>query len=493
MKHYLPRLTHLGNLSRRSVLKGLGTTAAMGAAAPLVGCALPNTPLGPDLRQPVVRKSAGGLLDTKIDARIGTYDLGGKTVHLRGFDGGPVGPTLRIEAGDTLRLQLNNNLPFDPVDYLCTPYPVPGENAPRGLNVTNMHVHGVHVSPRAPADDIFLLLRHKESFNYVYDVHKGHPPGTYFYHTHFHGSVALQVASGMSGALIILGEMDTIPEIAAAKDQVIVIQTQRFNDEGICDNYETLLKGNQFYVNGQVNPVIRVRPGEVQRWRLVNASHAFATDLRLEETTFTALCYDGNPLPKSQLTDHVLLIPGNRADVLIKGGEPGVYRLDGGEGVGTLATVIVEGETEDMPLFEGALPEIAALRPISEDEVTYGRRLEFGMTDGPPNPNYLINNQPFSCTETWKIPLNAVEEWEVYNHTEDPHPFHIHINPFQVVSGGGVEPGIWLDTLELPPFERITFRTRFSTYTGKFVFHCHNLIHEDMGMMQAVEVVAPEV
>ena len=96
----------------------------------------------------------------------------------------------------------------------------------------------------------------------------------------------------------------------------------------------------------------------------------------------------------------------------------------------------------------------------------------------------LINNQPFSCTETWKIPLNAVEEWEVYNHTEDPHPFHIHINPFQVVSGGDVEPGIWLDTLELPPFERITFRTRFSTYTGKFVFHCHNLTHEDMGMMR---------
>jgi len=477
---------------RRSILKGLGATAAFGVGVPLIGNALAAASAGPDLQQPIVKSSKNGLLDTTVDARIGTYNLGDETVHLRGFDGGPVGPTLRIDAGDTLRLKLSNNLPFDPVDYLCTPYPVPGENAPRGFNVTNMHVHGVHVSPRAPADDIFLLLRNGESFNYVYDVHRDHPPGTYFYHAHFHGSVAIQVASGMSGALIILGEMDQIPEIKAAKDQVMVIQTQRFNKDGFCDDYETLLKGNRFYINGQVNPVIRLRPGEVQRWRLINASHAYAVELKLEQNSFTALCYDGNPLPQTSITDRIKLIPGNRADVLVKGGEPGTYTLSGGEGVGTLATVVVEGKRTDMPLFTGALPEIKALKPIANADVTYGRRLEFGMTDAPPAVHYLINNQPFSCEEAWQIPLGAVEEWEVYNHTEDPHPFHIHINPFQVVSGGDVKKGVWLDTLELPPFERIVFRTRFSTYTGKFVFHCHNLLHEDMGMMQAIEVVDAE-
>jgi len=482
---------------RRSVLQGLGAATALGAGVPLVSPLVSNvfaaSPPGQDLRQPPVERSKDGLLDVSLKARIGTYELGGRTVHLRGFDGGPVGRTLDIEAGDTLRLQLVNELPFDPLEYLCTAYPVPGENAPRGFNVTNMHVHGVHVSPRAPADDIFLLLRSGETFNYVYDVHREHPPGTYFYHAHFHGSVALQVASGMSGGLIIRGEMDRIPEIAAAEEKVMVIQTQRFNKDGICDNYEIRKTGDQYYVNGQVNPVIRMRPGEVQRWRLVNASHMFAVDLKLGKWPMTALCYDGNPLPKAKEVDHVLLIPGNRADVLVKGFAPGVYYLIGGETVGTLATVVFEGEPHEMPLFAGDLPEIPALKPITEKEVTYGRRLEFGMTYAPPRVHYLINNQPFSCTETWKIPLNAVEEWEVYNHTEDPHPFHIHINPFQVVSGGDVEPGIWLDTLELPPFERITFRTRFSTYTGKFVFHCHNLTHEDMGMMQAVEVVERDI
>jgi FtsP/CotA-like multicopper oxidase with cupredoxin domain len=150
----------------------------------------------------------------------------------------------------------------------------------------------------------------------------------------------------------------------------------------------------------------------------------------------------------------------------------------------------VEGKGPDMPVYSGDLPQPKSLRPIAESEVTYGRRLEFGMVYAEQQkPRFTINNQPFSCTETWKIPLGAVEEWEIYNHTQYSHPFHIHVNPFQVVSGGGVQPGIWLDTLNLLPFDRITFRTRFETYTGKFVFHCHNLLHEDRGMMQAVEVV----
>ena len=81
-----------------------------------------------------------------------------------------------------------------------------------------------------------------------------------------------------------------------------------------------------------------------------------------------------------------------------------------------------------------------------------------------------------------------MEEWEIFNETNDPHPFHIHVNPFQMVSGGNVDPGVWLDTVELPPNKRVRFRTRFLDYAGLFVFHCHTLQHEDMGMMQAIKV-----
>ena len=94
------------------------------------------------------------------------------------------------------------------------------------------------------------------------------------------------------------------------------------------------------------------------------------------------------------------------------------------------------------------------------------------------------------------VALNSVEEWTVYNMNAVQHPFHIHINPFEVVKINGVpvEP-FWSDTIGLPRGgtpeapTSVTFRTRFSDFSGVFVMHCHILAHEDMGMMQIVEVV----
>lgn len=476
-------------LDRRAMLLGMGAAGAtcLGGVAALA--ARPRLP-GPALIQPEIERSRGGLLRVTRDARLGTFDLGGKRVTLRGYDGTPLGRTLRLKAGDTLRLSLTNSMPFDPLAYLCTATPEPGDNTPRGFNVTNMHLHGVHVSPNSPADNILLMVRPGETQHYVYEIPRDHPPGTYFYHAHFHGSVALQVASGMAGVLIIEGEMDRIPEIRAAESKVLAFQTQRFDAQGVCENYATLANGTRIYVNGQVTPVVHMKPGEVQRWHLVNASHQENVTLSLERHAFTALCYDGNPLPRTSETETLRLIPGNRADVLIKAGRPGLYPLHGGDPAGIVAHVLVGGERKEMPLYQGALPETAMLRPIPASEVTFGRRLEFGMAGPPASLKYTINDKPFSCSDAWTIPLGAVEEWEVYNHTADPHPFHIHVNPFQMVTGGGVAPGTWLDTVELPPFQRFRFRTRFTDYTGTFVFHCHNLVHEDQGMMQAIQVTA---
>jgi FtsP/CotA-like multicopper oxidase with cupredoxin domain len=487
-----PRETKPATFGRRSALAGaalLGTAGLIGAPFIRRGRAAPAGEPGPALVQPPVETSKDGLLQTAVDARYGTYDLGGQRVTLRSYGGAPVGHTLRLQAGNTLRLALSNHLPFDPLAYLCTAVPVPGENAPRGFNVTNMHVHGVHVSPNSPADNMFVMVRPGETQQYVYDIPADHPPGTYFYHAHFHGSVAMQVASGMSGALIIEGEVDRIPEIKAAEDVVLMFQTQRFNDVGLCEDYQTLVMGDAVYVNGQVCPTITMRPGQVQRWRMVNAAHQANMVLSLAEHGFTVLCLDGNPLPRTTEMAGIPMVPGNRADVLVKAGPPGLYKLSAGAPMGVVAYLKVEGSPDDMTLYSGDLPQVRALKPVADSEVTYGRRVEFDMAGAPPSVKYFINRQPFTCAEPWQIPLGAVEEWDVYNHTADSHPFHIHINPFQMLAGGNVTPGVWLDTVELPPFQHIRFRTRFSDYTGTFVLHCHNLVHEDMGMMQAIHVM----
>ncbi|PCI41788.1 MAG: hypothetical protein COB46_02385 [Rhodospirillaceae bacterium] len=480
-----------GSLHRRHFLQGLGAATILGVG----GCAGKDLIVSPysgqPLQQPLVETSEDGLLDTKVVSQMCRYTLDGDAVNLRGYNGKPVGNTLDIKGGDTLKLKLINDMPLlDPIDAVCT---IDGVMLYTGYDVTNMHLHGLHVSPKAPSDDIFISVKPGHSYPYEYEIPKDHPPGTYFYHAHVHGSTAIQVGSGMSGALIIRGDIDDIPAIKAAKEQVMVMQTQRFDAKGECPDYATLNLGDKTYINGQYLPVIRMKKGEVQRWRLINASHKVPLNLKMEwyryTTTmpFTVLCLDGNPLPKTREVNSLELVPGNRADVLVKGFSPGTYYLTGGVEGGNLATIIVEDEGEDMTLYSGDLPENPHLKPISAAEVTFGRRLEFGFVYGQ-SPSFTVNDKVFSCDDPWQIPLNSVEEWEVYNHTAYPHPFHIHVNPFQVVSGGGIEPGTWLDTMNFPAYERITFRTRFQKYTGKYVFHCHNLMHEDMGMMQGVEV-----
>jgi FtsP/CotA-like multicopper oxidase with cupredoxin domain len=106
---------------------------------------------------------------------------------------------------------------------------------------------------------------------------------------------------------------------------------------------------------------------------------------------------------------------------------------------------------------------------------------------------YYINGTQFDhnvVNETMK--LGATEEWEFVNLTYEPHPIHIHVNDFQVISVNGEPSGEnhYRDTAMLPPFGRIVIRHRFLDFTGKFVMHCHILFHEDHGMMQLLEVVA---
>ncbi|EAQ66955.1 Multicopper oxidase, types 2 and 3 [Marinomonas sp. MED121] len=491
---------------RRSFIKGVGLTGLTGVLGAGTGYFLSATPSAwaqnthsRPLQNPPQEVAVDGLLRVNINAQYGNFELMDQQTYLRCFDNQPIGRTLRVKAGDTIRLGLHNKLPYDPLQEICTSVPTLEDNTPRGFNVTNMHVHGVHVSPKSPADNIFTLVRFQESEHYIYNIPKDHPPGTYFYHAHFHGSVALQVASGMAGALIIEGEIDEVAEIKACKEQVLCFQTPRFDKEGLCENYDLLSEPGAILINGQYKPVITMKQGEVQRWRMVNASHMANMQFNLQGHQVTAICFDGNPLKTSRVQNQIVMVPGNRADILVKASKAGTYAIysetvtpedsDTDIEAKRLGSLVVESQVLDMPLFSGELPRPNSLNKIEHDEVTFGRRLEFGLSGAAEGNKYTINGEPFSCLNPWQIPLGAVEEWEVYNHTAESHPFHIHVNPFQMISGGDVEPGTWLDTVNLAPFSRIRFRTRFTDFTGTFVFHCHNLTHEDLGMMQAIEVV----
>ena len=126
----------------------------------------------------------------------GKYDK----VCLRSYNGRLAGETIRMKPGDTLRVNFTNNLPLDG----CVE-PQGTHTIPTCFNTTNLHTHGFHVSPAGNSDNVLLELGPKATMQYEFDLPKDHPAGTFWYHPHRHGSTALQVSSGMAGALIVEG------------------------------------------------------------------------------------------------------------------------------------------------------------------------------------------------------------------------------------------------------------------------------------------------
>jgi FtsP/CotA-like multicopper oxidase with cupredoxin domain len=152
------------------------------------------------------------------------------TVYLRSYQGEGVNPDapfvaplIEMYPGQTVRMTLNNKLPKDPN---C---PVSGgsANVPHCFNGTNMHSHGLWINPSGNGDNVTISINPGVSFQYEYNVPPDHPAGTFWYHSHRHGSTALQVSSGMAGPLIIRGtrppttsahgDLDTLLKRSAAK------------------------------------------------------------------------------------------------------------------------------------------------------------------------------------------------------------------------------------------------------------------------------------
>jgi FtsP/CotA-like multicopper oxidase with cupredoxin domain/peroxiredoxin len=178
---------------------------------------------GDELRNPPEVRSKQGHLEVVLKAAVRThafpaaqdqnntiYQLQSPVYILEHPGGGNkngelVGPTIRIKRGDHLKIKLLNRL--DPAK-LPTDIANPSDNYPQGFATTNLHTHGLHVSPRGLADNIYVEIKPGEDHQYEYDVPRNHVPGTFWYHPHKHGSVALQTASGMAGALIVEDEKD---------------------------------------------------------------------------------------------------------------------------------------------------------------------------------------------------------------------------------------------------------------------------------------------
>ena len=417
--------------------------------------------------EPSVIKSKNGFLQATIIAAKHESNLSDHLIPTMLYHGSLVGPTLRINPGDRVEINLINSLD----------------------EPTNLHFHGLHVSPSGDSDNVFRQVDPGEIAKYIIEIPVNHPPGTFWYHSHQHHLAYKQVSEGLSGLIIIDGITDLLPDsLHDIKQQTFAIKDFQIGNDSNITSIRT--------VNGKINPVASIAPGETQLWRLSNIGSETFYNIVLPGHIFYVIAEDGMPVWRVWDAENLLLPSGKRYDVLISGGDvAGTYPLTAlsyHQGCVicpevTLTTLNVSGTnitTKQMPS--------SLIQPSNLDHLPVDRNRTLILSSVVDENRYMINNKVFDPMRIDQlVHLGDIEEWTLKSMDDDEHPFHIHVNDFQVMSVNGqpYDAHGLQDTVLIPPHGEVAIRILFKDFEGKFVYHCHILFHEDGGMMGVVKVV----
>jgi L-ascorbate oxidase len=549
-----------------------------------------------------------------------------------------VGPLVDVYPGQTVRMTLHNKLP---ADSTC-PTKGGSANVPHCFNGTNLHTHGLWINPSGNSDNVLVSVNPGVNFQYEYNIPPDHPAGTFWYHSHRHGSTALQVSSGMAGALIVRGtrpptptgngDLDTLLKPIAGQpftERVMVFQQIQYAcrdkdnkiernadksykcDPGVTGSVEDYdqFGPNTWPVSGRftsINSAVLGRlqvaeAGKVEHWRMIHGGVRDTIALQFRKRlpaapepaglrAAAAQVYvdtncTGAPVPyhlvaadgltKAAATPVTIAVfqPGYRWDALVIFPEVGDYCIINAVAPGNasvnqniqptqlLGTVRVgagapvAGNLTDYlkaQLQAAAAPnkpadvrgkvtaelgdglKLTSFVPhpdVKDNEVTGAQNLLFNIDVSQINEVFFeINGQPYDPARTDRtLMLGGVDEWTLKSNLAS-HPYHIHVNPFQVVKiiapdgktdvsePGAVDnfgkdqhgnpvidpqypglKGLWKDTLFVKNIGggaagayTVVVRTRYERYIGDFVLHCHILDHEDQGMMQNIRIAVPD-
>jgi len=484
-------------ISRRSVLVmgGLGLVSTVIGGTGLwreLILSAPGREAGQPWAEPELRRSEAGRLEVRLEAALGTHEVAGRQATTLGYNGGVPGPTLRLHPGDTLRIDLVNHLE----------------------EVTNLHVHGLHVSPEGNGDNVFLAVEPGQTQHYEYRLPDDHPAGVFWYHPHHHGHVADQVFGGLYGAVIV---EDPTDELAVDRERVMVVSDITLDDTGAVVTPSVMeqmmgREGELVLVNGQTAPDLEGRAGERERWRIINACASRYLALDLPGQDARVIGRDQGRLAAPAALREVVLAPGNRLDLLVdlregdgeltalpvdRGGMMGRMMdrgpLPGGDEPVSLARLRVTGGDR---AGGAASPAAPALRDLRDVEVVRRRTLTFEMgmggmmgRGGGGPMTFTFDGLAFDADRIdQEVELGTVEEWTIGNSSPMDHPFHLHVWPMQVLEldGRAVGDPLWLDVVNVPAGGQVTVRVPFQDFGGRTVYHCHILDHEDRGMMGTV-------
>src|SRR5215207_928918 len=301
----------LAGASRRSLVGAEATPPAEHDSHPeansAAGLLQPAQWESAELVEPEVRSSIDGELALDLRVAYAYADIGGYRLSLRTYEGSIPGPTLQVQPGDRLRVNLINDLPPNRTEMPLN------MDLPHHFNSTNLHVHGMHVSPSGDGVNVLRTMEPGQSYQVAISVPADHTRGTYWYHPHNHGSADVQISSGMAGALIVEGDFAGVAEIADATERVLILNEVMFDYLGTIEVYDTLwpeAAPRFISINGQREPINRLRPGEGQRLRNVPAAHESNLRLALDDHLLHLIAYDGIPRLRIEGLESLVVAPG---------------------------------------------------------------------------------------------------------------------------------------------------------------------------------------
>ncbi|NOQ14357.1 MAG: multicopper oxidase domain-containing protein [Methyloprofundus sp.] len=430
-------------------------------------------------------------------------------------------PTIRLHKGQKVRIYLKNKLP----------------------SATILHWHGLHVPSKMDGNPMYAIANGE---TYVYEFEILNRAGTYWYHAHTHGLTAKHVYSGLAGLFIVSDDEEQALKLPDGEfDVPVVIQDRNFDQQNQLQYSNHMMQrmhgflGDQIMINGRPDFELPVAT-RAYRMRLLNGSNSRIYKLAWDDgTPMKVIATDGGLLERAETLPYLMLAPAERREIWVDfsdkqigteltlrslefssggmgmmGGGMGGRGMMGGVGGGELASgsdfsvlkVRVSKKASSNDVLPKQLSQIKALRLADAENPQSPRRITLSMR----HMSALLNGRSYKMNDIREdeiFPVNTLQLMEFDNGFHGmggmgmmgmPHPMHLHGEQFQVVkrevkskSGRGyssVSEGFldkgWKDTVLVMPGEKVTILKPFNDFTGLFMYHCHNLEHEDMGMMR---------
>jgi FtsP/CotA-like multicopper oxidase with cupredoxin domain len=470
-------------------------------------------------------------------------DSRGLTLYCFTTPDGKESPTLHLNPGDTLVVNVTNRLPVPAQGssmLLTTNLSAVCGDAYIDPSSVNMHFHGTNTSPACHSDEVIhTLINSGETFSYTLVIPPDEPPGLYWYHPHVHGLAEAAVLGGASGAIEVNGIQNVVPSVAGLPERFIVIRDQVLPDGspdpgGTVPSWDLSVNYSQILYPAEVPPTVAMRPGEKQLWRVVNASADTILQLQLLYNNvlqpIQVVALDGVPVSSLNGTSQaitynegsLMLPPAGRVEFIITGPGTTVNTAllrtmtvnagpDGDNDPQRNLLYITRSATAPEPnltvpavttaVTTQRFSGLATATPVTTRQIYFSEdnpNSQFFITVQGATPTLFNANLPPAIVAK----QGTVEDWVISNRTLENHEFHMHQIHFLLLERDGVPVSPnqqqMLDTIDIPfwsgnpkqAYHTVKVRMDFrGPDTGDFVYHCHILEHEDLGMMAIIRVI----